>query len=752
MEQDALNEALNLYRASVKRAPALMMETVNVDANRGVTSRGNSPYDKFASPETRAKVLEARMQEIQAFAQSRNIPASNLYALAEAAMRTGKIPDLGQFGLAGDDAVATKQFLISNVLNIAGLEWTDYKGDPVEEAKSPEEAEAERAEKEAREKKLHARRRAEHKSGGFFMDDSGVDPRRFMAESWDKETVVDPREEGKYEGRSLESLKKEYDTLKARGPFKEGSENFGKMKELAFAIRAKSGWGKVEESTKSGGYPFKDKEEQYRGHSDAELAHAHRDAVKAKEAMKGHDPHAEGWYADDAATIRNEMNRRKTHLQQSVEIDPLRYMAEGSIKAGTEKHRAREEYRRLNDPLYQPSETDDMASDEALDIHGRHKSPNRYGHGGFGTPPREDQFRAVVAQAGPSPQSAARKSDVREYTKRLAPHFIAQEAGRAAAAERRRKKAERQEDSVRIDPSCYMAEEGGPYRTGGAPESTPLSPARYSSAGEVPVNPQSYEKQALLPKEVMAQLRKVLGDRIDGYPREELFRVARERGLLGSEESLNGGNLQEHDFQEAAKKHGGKFLRYIQGNIGVYKFGSADKAQKFASEYAAKTTATPKVNGDVVFIDEPVMGESSPNADMGIDSWGNDDATVKEDRRSESDKILGIMPGDPRADSWPKLSGEMQRLLNLEDCRLFNPKHGFEMPEEAPQQIEEMTVSGGMGAFLGAGMLGSGLTGRACAMPAYDSSYELPDDPEERIKVIKQMLSKHGLKDPNDSK
>ena len=139
MEQKALNEALALYQASVRRSPALMMETVNVDSNRGVTARGNSPYDKFASPETRAKVLESRMQEIAAFAQSRSIPASNLYALAEAAMRTGKIPDMGQFGLAGDDAVATKQFLISNVLNIAGLEWVDYKGDPVEEAEEKKE-------------------------------------------------------------------------------------------------------------------------------------------------------------------------------------------------------------------------------------------------------------------------------------------------------------------------------------------------------------------------------------------------------------------------------------------------------------------------------------------------------------------------------------------------------------------------------------------------------------------------------------
>ena len=53
----------------------------------------------------------------------------------------------------------------------------------------------------------------------------------FMAEAWGKETEVDPREEGKYEGRSLESLKAEYEKLKAGGPYKEGSRNFGKMKD-----------------------------------------------------------------------------------------------------------------------------------------------------------------------------------------------------------------------------------------------------------------------------------------------------------------------------------------------------------------------------------------------------------------------------------------------------------------------------------------------------------------------------------------
>jgi len=79
MEQ-GLNEALALYHASVRKGPRLMMEAVPVDSNRGVTSRGNSPYDKFASPATRAKVLEARLQEIEAFARNRGIPTRLGYA------------------------------------------------------------------------------------------------------------------------------------------------------------------------------------------------------------------------------------------------------------------------------------------------------------------------------------------------------------------------------------------------------------------------------------------------------------------------------------------------------------------------------------------------------------------------------------------------------------------------------------------------------------------------------------------------
>lgn len=69
-----------------------------------------------------------------------------------------------------------------------------------------------------------------------------------LNEKWGEETKVSPSEKGKYEGKTKEELLKQYNALKASGPHKEGSSEYGKMRELAFAIRAKSGWGKVDES------------------------------------------------------------------------------------------------------------------------------------------------------------------------------------------------------------------------------------------------------------------------------------------------------------------------------------------------------------------------------------------------------------------------------------------------------------------------------------------------------------------------
>lgn len=67
-----------------------------------------------------------------------------------------------------------------------------------------------------------------------------------LEERWGTATTVSPSERGKYAGRSLESLRKEYNQLKASGPYGRDSREYGRMRELAFAIRAKTGWGSVD--------------------------------------------------------------------------------------------------------------------------------------------------------------------------------------------------------------------------------------------------------------------------------------------------------------------------------------------------------------------------------------------------------------------------------------------------------------------------------------------------------------------------
>lgn len=67
-----------------------------------------------------------------------------------------------------------------------------------------------------------------------------------IEEKWGTATKVNPAERGKYAGRTRAELLKSYNALKKSGPHPKGSPDFGRMRELAFAIRAKSGWGEVE--------------------------------------------------------------------------------------------------------------------------------------------------------------------------------------------------------------------------------------------------------------------------------------------------------------------------------------------------------------------------------------------------------------------------------------------------------------------------------------------------------------------------
>jgi hypothetical protein len=68
-----------------------------------------------------------------------------------------------------------------------------------------------------------------------------------MTEKWGKPTVVSPEEKGKYHGKSKAELLSSYNKLKKSGPHHKGSPEYGRMRELAFAIRAKGGWGKVQD-------------------------------------------------------------------------------------------------------------------------------------------------------------------------------------------------------------------------------------------------------------------------------------------------------------------------------------------------------------------------------------------------------------------------------------------------------------------------------------------------------------------------
>jgi len=71
-----------------------------------------------------------------------------------------------------------------------------------------------------------------------------------MNEKWDSKMDTPASEKGKYAGKSKSELLKAYNHLKSTGPHKEGSKPYSNMKELAFAIRAKGKFGKVQDEEK----------------------------------------------------------------------------------------------------------------------------------------------------------------------------------------------------------------------------------------------------------------------------------------------------------------------------------------------------------------------------------------------------------------------------------------------------------------------------------------------------------------------
>lgn len=74
-----------------------------------------------------------------------------------------------------------------------------------------------------------------------------MSPAAPVEEKWGVATKVPEKEKGKYKGWTLAELRRSYNALKKKGPFKKGSTELGRLRELAFAIRAKTGWGKVKE-------------------------------------------------------------------------------------------------------------------------------------------------------------------------------------------------------------------------------------------------------------------------------------------------------------------------------------------------------------------------------------------------------------------------------------------------------------------------------------------------------------------------
>ena len=68
-----------------------------------------------------------------------------------------------------------------------------------------------------------------------------------VGEAWDTDYETPESKKGMFQGRGVRELQKEYSSLKSRGPHKKGSAEFTKMRQVAFAIRAKKRkqWGKV---------------------------------------------------------------------------------------------------------------------------------------------------------------------------------------------------------------------------------------------------------------------------------------------------------------------------------------------------------------------------------------------------------------------------------------------------------------------------------------------------------------------------
>lgn len=460
-----LDDILALYQASNKRVPALKMED-HYGAEQGTSSRGNSHFDKFASPDTREKVLQARLQEIEHYAKSRNLPVATVFAIAEAAMRTGKVPDLGQYGLAGDDAVATKHFILGNVLNL--------QVDDEQPTALP-------------------------------LDEAGMQKLARRGEM----TVTTQDYKGKLE------------TLPGARP------------------RSKQAVFRRESS---------DQRAMARGYTSPE--------------------HAKNIAARNAA--------RSKPYNEALVSALSGFMVENKDKG------------RLAETFLPTTGSPTLA------------------YGGMNT-------------AAPSKAALPEKQDT--------------------------------------------------------------------------------EKVDLLPKAIMQKLRELKGVDVTGFSQADLVKLARDRGLLGTDESVSGAVPAE----------------------------------------AGDTTV--RADNDMVYLlTASARGRTLAGASM-VDP-APIELNAAEDKRSEADKLLGIAAGDPRAESWPKLSPELARLMNLEDNRYLAPKPGMRIPD-APKAQVEATTMGSVGGLMTAG---ASLLNQSVPRPSYDTSQDLPTSKARRKQILADILKKHGLR------
>lgn len=122
-DNDWMYKNINPYYRKLVAAAKGRAENVQVSASLlredgGVTG-GYNRYQKLMPDDTRDKIMQARAQEIEAFAADRGYDLRIVMAIAEVSMRMGRVPDLRQYGVYGEEALAIRHFIAGDILNLA---------------------------------------------------------------------------------------------------------------------------------------------------------------------------------------------------------------------------------------------------------------------------------------------------------------------------------------------------------------------------------------------------------------------------------------------------------------------------------------------------------------------------------------------------------------------------------------------------------------------------------------------------------